>query len=68
IAARLHPADILRLSRVDKRTRRWLMSKQSRAIWVEALQEVHGLPACPPYMSEPRYVALLFGDACMVSQ
>ncbi|KAI0350466.1 hypothetical protein OH77DRAFT_1371795, partial [Trametes cingulata] len=66
IAASLRPADLLTLSRLDRRTRRCLMSKKSRAIWVEALQNVPGLPACPPFMSEPLYVALLFGDSCMV--
>ncbi|KAI0349687.1 hypothetical protein OH77DRAFT_1172408 [Trametes cingulata] len=61
----LSPVDLLTLARTDKRTRQRLMARSSRPIWVEAIERVPDFPGCPPYMSEPHYVALIFGGYCM---
>lgn len=47
------------------------MRRKSRAtIWVPALKSLEdfGLPKCPETMSEPRFVDLLYGGTCDVSQ
>ncbi|KAI0665587.1 hypothetical protein C8Q78DRAFT_550898 [Trametes maxima] len=65
IARHVYPKDVISLARVDKRARRYLMSRDNRVVWQDVLQKMHEGPKCPPFMSEPHYVALLFGRDCM---
>ncbi|KAL7278165.1 hypothetical protein ACG7TL_008138 [Trametes sanguinea] len=67
ILALLEPQDLLKMSRLSKRLRRKLMSRKSQPIWTSSLQNApHDVPPCPPFMSEPHYVALLFAPTdCM---
>ncbi|CAE7121707.1 unnamed protein product [Rhizoctonia solani] len=64
IASYLLPVDILSLAQANKFFRGLLMSKSSRKIWLDAMKNIKGLPACPMEMSEPEYVALLFTNVC----
>ncbi|KAI0946250.1 hypothetical protein AcV7_010278 [Taiwanofungus camphoratus] len=65
IAVHLDPRDILNLSRLNKRFRSILMSKQSRYIWITSRKNVPGLPDCPSVLSEPKYVSLVFDRYCL---
>ncbi|CAE6446928.1 unnamed protein product [Rhizoctonia solani] len=64
IASHLWPADILTLARLNKFFRNMLMDRSSIHIWHDAMSNVPGLPDCPPDMSEPRYLALVFLKTC----
>lgn len=44
-----------------------LMSKSSRHIWKSCLAKVTDIPNCPPDLTEPEFVRLLFTTACYVS-
>ncbi|CAE7096265.1 unnamed protein product [Rhizoctonia solani] len=68
IASYLLPVDILSLAQANKFFRGLLMTKSSRNIWLNAMKNVKGLPACPTEMSEPEYVALLFTNVCSVDE
>ncbi|KAH9913490.1 uncharacterized protein B0H18DRAFT_888206, partial [Fomitopsis serialis] len=37
----------------------------STKVWRDARANFPGLPACPPYMSEPVFASLLFDVGCM---
>ncbi|KAL1944342.1 hypothetical protein VTO73DRAFT_3527 [Trametes versicolor] len=64
IVMKMHPLDLLRLSRASKHFRSILLTKNSRHLWVSAFKNVPGVPACSPYISEPRYAAALFDQYC----
>ncbi|CAE6509728.1 unnamed protein product [Rhizoctonia solani] len=64
IASYLFPSDILSLSRSSKLFRNLIMRRSSRHIWTNAMRNVELLPPCPPDMSEPVYLALLFSKYC----
>ncbi|KAK7677275.1 hypothetical protein QCA50_019776 [Cerrena zonata] len=66
ILSYLHPLDLLMWARVSKDYRVLLLSRGSKSIWVSSRHScgIEGLPECPPHLSEPRYAALLFTDAC----
>lgn len=68
IVMKMHPLDLLRLSRASKHFRSILMTKNSRHLWVSAFANVPGVPPCSPYISEPRYAAVLFDQYCFVRQ
>ena len=63
----MHPRDLLNLARTSKSFRALLMSRSSQAFWKASIEGVDGLPKCPPYLSEPAYVNLLFLPHCHVS-
>ena len=42
------------------------MSRSARFVWTKAIQNVEGLPQCPPDMTEPQYSSLLFEQLCCV--
>ncbi|KAI0665591.1 hypothetical protein C8Q78DRAFT_550375 [Trametes maxima] len=65
IADYLHPTDLVSLASVSKDVRKWLLcrSEQERT-WNLAIRNVPDLPPRPEHMSQPRYVALLFGKHC----
>ncbi|CAE6478791.1 unnamed protein product [Rhizoctonia solani] len=64
ITSHLYPKDIISLSRANKYLRSLLMRRSSRHIWISAMNNIEGLPPCPPDISEPRYLALLFARDC----
>ncbi|KAF8682849.1 hypothetical protein RHS04_02038 [Rhizoctonia solani] len=64
IAAHLLPIDIINLARSNKFFRSLLMHRTSIHIWNGAMKNIEGLPPCPPGMSEPRYLSLLFSKTC----
>ncbi|KAI0675149.1 hypothetical protein C8Q78DRAFT_1010751 [Trametes maxima] len=64
IFSRMHPRDLLNLARTSKDFRAFLMSRQSASFWRAARQQVHDLPECPQFLSEPQYANLLFFPYC----
>lgn len=67
IFMRLHPIDLVHLSRTSKTLRRHLMSRSSITVWKAARSSViPSMPACPDDFSEPAYAELAFGKACHV--
>ena len=60
IFAFMHPRDLLNLARTTKPFRNLLMMETARPMWKAAMRRVEDLPPCPPYMSEPKYINLLF--------
>ncbi|KAI0649600.1 hypothetical protein C8Q79DRAFT_901595, partial [Trametes meyenii] len=63
----LYPRDLLTMTGINKATRKILLCKANRRFWTSALAKLRHLPPCPPHLSEPHYVALIFGGNCMVS-
>ncbi|KAJ7610836.1 hypothetical protein FB45DRAFT_844247 [Roridomyces roridus] len=59
----LKPTDLLTLSRTTKDFRRLLLHKSAVSIWKTSLRQI-SVPACPPDMSEPSWVNLLFSPFC----
>ncbi|CAE6528355.1 unnamed protein product [Rhizoctonia solani] len=64
VASHLLPGDIISLARSNKFFRNLLMHRSAIHIWHGAMRNVEGLPPCPPDMSEPHYLALLFSKTC----
>ncbi|KAG9116822.1 hypothetical protein FRC07_007425, partial [Ceratobasidium sp. 392] len=64
IALHLMPKDIIMLSRSSKFFRSLLMNRSAIHIWHGSMRNVPGLPPCPPDMSEPRYLTLIYGRNC----
>ncbi|CAE6535146.1 unnamed protein product [Rhizoctonia solani] len=64
IMSHLLPINIIFLARVNKFFRNLLMNRSSVDIWHRAMDNVPFLPECPPDMSEPRYLALVFLNTC----
>ncbi|CAE6358917.1 unnamed protein product [Rhizoctonia solani] len=64
VASHLHAADILSLARSSRLLRNLLMNRSAVYIWHRAMRNVKDLPPCPPEISEPYYVSLLFSRTC----
>ncbi|CAE6422110.1 unnamed protein product [Rhizoctonia solani] len=64
ITTHLLPIDIISLSRSNKSFRSLLMHRSSIHIWHSAMRNVRGLPPCPPDLSEPHYLSLIFSKHC----
>ncbi|CAE6358899.1 unnamed protein product [Rhizoctonia solani] len=64
VASYLLPGDILSLARSNKFFRNLLMDRSAIHIWHGAMRNVKALPPCPPGMSEPHYLSLLFSKTC----
>ncbi|KIO18724.1 hypothetical protein M407DRAFT_31608, partial [Tulasnella calospora MUT 4182] len=60
----LEPIDILHLSRLTKGFRAVLLSGENCRVWGEAIKRIKGLPRCPPDLSYPAYVSLMFETGC----
>ncbi|KAF8835463.1 hypothetical protein BDN67DRAFT_975299 [Paxillus ammoniavirescens] len=60
----LHPMDVLNLARTTKSFRQLLMRKSSAFIWKTSCKQIDGLPDCPPDLTEPQYVNLVFDPHC----
>ncbi|KAG8684350.1 hypothetical protein FRC09_015442, partial [Ceratobasidium sp. 395] len=64
IASHLDPIDVIFLARLNKHLRNFLMKRSSIDIWRGSIDNMLGLPGCPPDMSEPRYLSLVFLKTC----
>ncbi|QRV72213.1 hypothetical protein RhiJN_00227 [Ceratobasidium sp. AG-Ba] len=64
IASHLEPADLVVLTRTNRRFRAMLLQVSSKEVWRHAEANVPGLPRCPRGMTEPRYAAYLFSKHC----
>ncbi|KAJ1300874.1 hypothetical protein OPQ81_002512 [Rhizoctonia solani] len=64
IATHLLPIDLLSLARSNRFFRNIFMSRTSQHLWKQALQNIPDLPPCPPELSEPQYVSLIFSKTC----
>ncbi|KAI9068287.1 hypothetical protein FKP32DRAFT_175704 [Trametes sanguinea] len=65
IFLRVGPCDLLSLARTAKALRGFLMSRSSAHIWKASRQRVSlTIPDCPPELSEPQYIVLLFTSEC----
>ncbi|KAF8899296.1 hypothetical protein BD779DRAFT_1666989 [Infundibulicybe gibba] len=64
IFGRLRPYELLKLARMTKEFRRMLMHRSSTTVWRSALESIPGLPPCPPEMTEPQWVNLVFDPHC----
>jgi hypothetical protein len=64
----LHPLQLLYLTRTTKPFRRFLLNRANVGIWRAAFSVLRadGLPACPPYASEPAWARLVFEKVCNV--
>ena len=58
----LSPTDLLSLYRANKQWRAAL--DRSPSTWRSSIAAVGGIPACPPWISEPYYTALWFDTYC----
>ena len=65
--ARLHPRDLLSLSRVSRHLRGILMSRSSRGMWIAARKNAQNPPPPPDELSEPKYASVLFERDCQAS-
>lgn len=63
----MHPRDLLNLARTSKPVRALLISRSAKPFWKASIAGVEGLPKCPPYLSEPAFVNLLYFSHCHVS-
>ncbi|KAH9833537.1 uncharacterized protein C8Q71DRAFT_773908 [Rhodofomes roseus] len=64
ICLRLHPRDLLSLSRTSKSFNSFLMRRSSAYLWRGSLRNVEGLPPCPSGLIEPSWVSLVFSPYC----
>ncbi|CAE6471514.1 unnamed protein product [Rhizoctonia solani] len=64
VASHLLPADLLSLARSNKFFRKMFMSRTSEHLWKRALANNPDIPDCPPELSIPQYVSLLFSKTC----
>ncbi|KAI0730868.1 hypothetical protein C8Q76DRAFT_716480 [Earliella scabrosa] len=65
IFGNLHPRDLLNLARTCRKFRAFFLHRTNERLW-HAARENAGpdLPPCPPFMSEPAFMNLLFGTCC----
>ncbi|CAE6454562.1 unnamed protein product [Rhizoctonia solani] len=64
ICQHIRPGDLLSLARTCKPFRNYFMRKSRQWLWLDALNNVRGLPSCPPGFTEPQYSAILFSRFC----
>ncbi|KAG6919494.1 hypothetical protein DXG01_005753 [Tephrocybe rancida] len=64
IFGHLKPFDLLKVARMTKEFRKFVMHKSSKSVWQAALETIPDLPPCPPDMSEPAWVNLVFDPHC----
>ncbi|KAJ7153900.1 hypothetical protein C8R43DRAFT_1001473 [Mycena crocata] len=61
----LGPQDLLRLVRLCKAMRPFLINQSSRSVWKQAWANFEGpLPVCPPDLTEIQYANLAFSEHC----
>ncbi|KAI0794317.1 hypothetical protein C8Q74DRAFT_569448 [Fomes fomentarius] len=64
VFSNLHPRDLLKLARTCKKFRAFFLHRSNERLWHAARDNVGNLPPCPPCMSEPAFINLLFGTCC----
>ncbi|CAE6506831.1 unnamed protein product [Rhizoctonia solani] len=65
IMRELRPVDILNLSRTCKSFRAILMRRSSKPIWNRAAENLpYRFLPCPPWLSMPQYVSVVYTNAC----
>lgn len=67
IAGHLDPHTLLHMSRVSKTFRALLMSKSSRAIWINSRNSVELPDLTAEDLSEPAYASLVYDRHCHAS-
>ncbi|KAI0753865.1 hypothetical protein C8Q74DRAFT_1373784 [Fomes fomentarius] len=60
----LDPRDLLVLVRTCKQFRTFFLHRSNEPLWRAARENVGNLPPCPPFMSEPAFLNLLFSTYC----
>ncbi|KAI0753869.1 hypothetical protein C8Q74DRAFT_345030 [Fomes fomentarius] len=60
----LCPRDLLVLARTCKQFRAFFLHRSNEPLWHAARENVENLPRCPPFMSEPAFMNLLFSTHC----
>ncbi|KAG8791952.1 hypothetical protein FRC12_007693 [Ceratobasidium sp. 428] len=58
------PKDLISLTRSNKLFRKILMNKTAIYIWHGVMRNIPGIPPCPPHLSEPHYLALIYTHNC----
>ena len=66
IFSNLHPKDLLNLSRTCKKFRSFFLHRSNEGLWKTARERVEDVPERPPFLSEPAFANILFGNACQV--
>ncbi|QRV72015.1 hypothetical protein RhiJN_00029 [Ceratobasidium sp. AG-Ba] len=64
IATLLTPADLLSLARTNKPLRKMFMTRTAQHLWKAAISNIPHLPECPPQLSEPQYISMLYSNIC----
>ncbi|CAE6436703.1 unnamed protein product [Rhizoctonia solani] len=64
IATYLLPIDVIHMARLTKSTRSMLMHRSSIHVWHASMRNIPNLPDCPPDLSEPYFLSLVFLNAC----
>ncbi|EUC60909.1 hypothetical protein RSOL_375540 [Rhizoctonia solani AG-3 Rhs1AP] len=64
IATYLLPIDVIHMARLTKSTRSMLMHRSSIHVWHASMRNIQDLPDCPPDLSEPHFLFLIFMNAC----
>ncbi|EPQ60024.1 hypothetical protein GLOTRDRAFT_118465 [Gloeophyllum trabeum ATCC 11539] len=64
ILSHAHPLDLLQVTRTSRELRRTLLSPSSTSIWKASLAADPDLPECPPDLSYPRWVHLVYDPYC----
>ncbi|KAI0794313.1 hypothetical protein C8Q74DRAFT_1247931 [Fomes fomentarius] len=64
IYGQLDPQDLLNLSRTCKKFRKFFLHRNNKKLWDSAVRNAEDLPPCPPWMSVPGFIHLLFSPTC----
>ncbi|QRV86994.1 hypothetical protein RhiJN_15012 [Ceratobasidium sp. AG-Ba] len=64
IATFLTPADLLSLARTNKPLRKMFMTRTAQHLWKATISNIPHLPECPPQLSEPQYISMLYSNTC----
>ncbi|KAI0753833.1 hypothetical protein C8Q74DRAFT_343132 [Fomes fomentarius] len=64
VYSHLHPQDLLALARTSKQFRAFFLHRSNEPLWHTARENAGNLPPCPPFMSEPAFMNLLFSPYC----
>ncbi|KAI0753828.1 hypothetical protein C8Q74DRAFT_1222360 [Fomes fomentarius] len=60
----LYSSDLLALARTCKKFRAFFLHRSNEPLWHGAHENAGNLPPCPPFMSEPAFMNLLFSTYC----
>ncbi|KAI0753824.1 hypothetical protein C8Q74DRAFT_1393233 [Fomes fomentarius] len=64
VYSHLHPRDLLALARTCKQFRAFFLHRSNEPLWHTARGNAGNLPLCPPFISEPAFMNLLFSPHC----